>query len=181
MDTNEIKELIYTNLEYLSPLVNADDWDEVYREFSHLAQISFSVGHSNIESRVIPLLTAILLESGIDSLPYFKKKIPDYFLYDLPGQAKIRIPDIVIPDGVEEIGGLAFCRSEIKNVYIPLSVTRIETGAFADNSYVKIYYEGDGNDWSLITKRSFTAWQNSKVKLYTKSNGIGTGFGELFI
>lgn len=58
--------------------------------------------------------------------------IDDYLCFDCPG-----LTDVVIPNGVTGIGGLAFCHTSLINLKIPSSVTEIGTRAFDEISTLK--------------------------------------------
>ncbi len=61
------------------------------------------------------------------------------------------IEDIIIPDGMEEIGEYTFYNFKVKNVTIPASVSKIGLKAFSYcSSLVNVYYDGTINDWVNI-------------------------------
>ena len=85
-------------------------------------------------------LTTINLPKGLTVL------YPDVFscCYRLTGQ-------IVIPEGVQEIGSNAFLDTEITNLVIPTSVKSIREHAFRYcDRLTDIYYEGKQEQWAKI-------------------------------
>ena len=182
MNKDKIIKSIYETLNTLPKEVNTNQWEKIYNIFLDKVQnkVISSGGRSiNIGPLMIPLLTSILYEVEIDPLPDFHFSIPDYFLYDIPELSNIKFNNIEIPKGIKQIGGLAFCRSQIKNIYIPSSVILFVAGAFAELKDLNIYYEGTVADWKNI--RHSKAFLNSDYRLYTKSTGIGNGNLELNI
>lgn len=71
-----------------------------------------------------------------------------------------KITSVVIPDGVQTIGMHAFegCLS-LEKIYIPVSVTKIESGAFSDmadnENGVAVYYGGSAEQWAMVVGNDY--------------------------
>lgn len=89
--------------------IDSNKWDEIY---------------ANISTTFRGDLTSILLEAGINPLPYMNE-IPEYFAKG----SQINITQI--PENIKNIGGYAFsnCKN-LTNITIPNSVTNIGWGTF---------------------------------------------------
>ena len=57
-----------------------------------------------------------------------------------------------IPNGIEIIGEASFRRSQINELYIPLTVNEIGNYFMADSNIERINYEGNELEWDQITK-----------------------------
>ena len=57
-----------------------------------------------------------------------------------------------IPNGIEIIGEASFRRSQINELYIPLTVNEIGNYFIADSNIERINYEGNELEWDQITK-----------------------------
>lgn len=127
----------------------------------------------------IPLLTAVLLDSGINPLQYMNS-IPDSYgaalldgKIELPSKIKYigdcafvysDIEEIKISDGTIKVGDYAFygC-SKLKKVHLPKSIYKIGYNAFSSlNENVEIYYDGTEAEWRDvdIDGTSFTVGYN---------------------
>lgn len=96
----------------------------------------------------IPMITAILLKSDIDFLPYLDE-IPKYCFRGLP------ITRIEILDSVTSIDSSAFSNcSSLTSITIPDSVTSIGSFAFDSCEELKIEYLGTKEQWRNIKKNT---------------------------
>lgn len=133
----------------------------------------------------IPLLTAVLMDSGIDPLQKLSD-IPNHYGVDL-FSGKLVIPkhitqigefafagggitELIISNGVQHIGEYAFegCLN-LEKVLIPISVKSIGKSAFQEmhSAFSEIIYEGTSNDWKQINigKNSFNPYVFGKAIL----------------
>ena len=63
----------------------------------------------------------------------------------------ILMDSVLIPEGVEKLGDLVFCRTYFKEIYLPSTLTSIGHGVFADNTKLKkIYFNETKNTWLSI-------------------------------
>ena len=111
-----------------------------------------------------PILTALLLLSGINFIDYMQS-IPDFCFSGLP------ITSIEIPESIESIGYMAFSDCKYLNkLVIPKSVTHINRDILQGNTKLKqIDYKGSMDSWvSEIFKNSY--WKDDSrvesVKCY---------------
>ena len=83
------------------------------------------------------------------------------------------IKSATIPSGAKFIGMCAFNSTHLKNVYIPKSVTYIDSYAF-DNEITDIYYEGTQKEWNKINVDYYNLSNRvlQKAKIHYNSLGI---------
>lgn len=89
---------------------------------------------------------------------------------------------LVLPDGVSEISfeGLAYC-SNLKKLYIPANVKKINRGAFEGcNNLTDIYYAGSESMWDSINVDATGNEVLSNVTIHHNSSSMVLGLSSLF-
>lgn len=118
------------------------------KSYIHLAKkIGLNAVYEKFDEFETPLLTQLLLDSGINPLKELKW-VPDNFAIDTS------IPsDLIIPDNIYKIGEFSFFTAGLKRVVVGDNVKSIGKGAFANNhnlteisisSYGNLTHIGDG-------------------------------------
>ena len=79
------------------------------------------------------------------------------------GRTSVVPENIVIPDGITEIGSMMFIYSGVKTITIPASVTSIRKDAFYLTGLTKVTYTGTLADWCAID------WENGDANPLNKS------------
>ena len=79
------------------------------------------------------------------------------------GRTSVVPENIVIPDGITEIGSMVFIYSGVKTITIPASVTSIRKDAFYLTGLTKVTYTGTLADWCAID------WENGDANPLNKS------------
>lgn len=106
-------------------------------------------------------------------------------LFDKSGRTLICFPPAsehdkyTVPDSVRSIGSYAFClAANLERVYIPATVTKIETDAFSDCKKLSdIYFSGTQEQWNAIYPRDRFYSVNSGVDditIHIGADGIET-------
>lgn len=89
---------------------------------------------------------------------------------------------LVLPDGVSEISfeGLAYC-SNLKKLYIPANVKKINRGAFEGcNNLTDIYYAGSESMWDSINVDATGNEVLSNATIHHNSSSMVLGLSSLF-
>ena len=67
-----------------------------------------------------------------------------------------QIKTIVVGEGVTTIGNMAFAEiGTVKEVYLPVSLSRVVYGAFYETGLTDVYYAGTQNQWSGVVKEQY--------------------------
>lgn len=89
-------------------------------------------------------LSEVVFEAPVDSLPSGT--------FEFAGPSEISPLRIILPQGLNEIESKAFYWANVKSLFIPASVTKIDELAF-DNAYIEtVYFGGDQESWNKITQ-----------------------------
>lgn len=142
---NIYKNFIKENID----LIEENAWQLIYK--------------SAIQRVPIGQFTQILLEAKINPLDYLDY-IPEFYLRNTD------ISEFKIPDHIKRINYNAFknCH-ELETVYIPKSVTSIDSGVFSEcRNLKKIIYDGTIDDWNNITFSDAWITNENDVEVITK-------------
>lgn len=67
-----------------------------------------------------------------------------------------QIKTIVVGEGVTTIGNMAFAEiGTVKEVYLPVSLSKVVYGAFYKTGLTDVYYAGTQNQWSGVVKEQY--------------------------
>ena len=90
------------------------------------------------------------------------------------GRTDVVPENIVIPDGITEIGSMLFIYSGVKTITIPASVTSIGKDAFYLTGLTKVTYTGTLADWCAIDWENYTAnpLYNGNAMLYINDSAV---------
>ena len=145
----------------ITNLINNNEWEEVYH----------SLLGSEI-ANIIPELTLLLLEAGINPLLYLDI-VPEYYLCDT------NITTFTIPESVSYIRYHAFSYCEkLKEIKLPNSLKIIEPHSFNSCTSLKdIYYNGTKEEWGKIEidKNSELEWRVGLI-IHCNDGNINYGY-----
>lgn len=86
------------------------------------------------------------------------KKLGEFLFYRAP------IKSLVIPEGIFQIKEYALSQSDLQKVVIPVSLVKVEKGAFGYCNYLKVYYAGTLEQWEQSGLQSSIGYSK---KVYT--------------
>ena len=119
------------------------------------------------ENTTASVMTAILLDSGVDPLMYLSD-IPQYY------GTGLFIGDLILPEHIKIIGERAFTDCDIESVYIPEGVRVIEVGAFSHcHNLSEVHLP---NSTIHINKLAFSCDANLRQIYY---NGTREQYGDI--
>jgi hypothetical protein len=116
------------------------------------------------ENTTTSVMTAILLDSGINPLKYLSY-VPEYY-----GTGVFK-GDLILPTHIRSIGEYAFESCDIEAVHIPEGASRIEYRAFANCPYLKDVYLP-----SSITAIDYLAFYHNEELVSIHYNGTKEEF-----
>lgn len=108
--------------------------------------------YSIYETNTFPTGTGVNLYNYFLVIPESVKEIGAYQFYGFDLDESVNV--IVVFEGdVTSIGEYAFANAKVDYLYIPKSLTKIDTNAFegSTDTYTSIYYEGTATEWASVS------------------------------
>ncbi len=127
--------------------------------YFHVGSSGLSPKKGNMQEKTHKLVELLRTENEIVRIPEraispFRQECQVTMIGDGAMAGLTGVTDILLPEGIDEIGCFAFagCTS-LRRIYIPSSVKKIGYSAFEGCSHLEhVYYEGSLDDWDKIGK-----------------------------